>query len=73
MQKVIEHQEMMLRNNLKLIAALQKEIESHYQDDERFSDKEIAKLLELKWWNWPIEQITANVHHLTGENLEELN
>lgn len=39
----------------------------------RFSDKEIAKLLELKWWNWPIEQITANVHHLTGENLEELN
>ena len=42
MQKVIEHQEMMLRNNLKLIAALQKEIESHYQDDERFSDKEIG-------------------------------
>lgn len=33
MQKVIEHQEMMLRNNLKLIAALQKEIESHYQNE----------------------------------------
>lgn len=38
----------------------------------QFSDKEIAKLLELEWWHWPIEKITANVHHLTGEHLEKL-
>lgn len=38
----------------------------------RFSDEGITKLLELKWWNWPIEKITANVHHLTGEHLDRL-
>ena len=38
----------------------------------RFSDEDITKLLELKWWNWPIEKITANVHHLTGERLDRL-
>ena len=26
----------------------------------RFSDEIIAKLLELKWWNWDIEKIKAN-------------
>ncbi len=38
----------------------------------RFSDKTIAKLLELKWWNWDIEKITANLQHLTGNNMEKL-
>jgi len=37
-QKAIEHQEMMLRNNLKLIATLQKEVESyHNREAERLS------------------------------------
>ena len=38
----------------------------------RFTDEQVQKLLELQWWNWDIEKITANVHHLTGDNLELL-
>ena len=38
----------------------------------RFSEKKIAKLLEIKWWNWEIEKITRNVKALTGTNLEGL-
>ena len=38
----------------------------------RFSDTQIKKLLEIKWWDWDIERITANVHHLTGTDLEAL-
>ena len=38
----------------------------------RFTEEVIKKLLELQWWDWPIEKITANVHNLTGNNIEEL-
>lgn len=38
----------------------------------RFSEEQIAELLAIKWWDWNIEQITENVHHLTGNNMEEL-
>jgi virginiamycin A acetyltransferase len=38
----------------------------------RFTDEQVQKLLEIQWWNWDIERITANVHHLTGDNLEFL-
>lgn len=38
----------------------------------RFSETDISDLLELQWWNWPIEKITENVAHLTGNNLEVL-
>ncbi|SHM55579.1 virginiamycin A acetyltransferase [Cyclobacterium lianum] len=38
----------------------------------RFSDKEIEKLLHLKWWDWPIERITRNVQNLTGDQIMEL-
>jgi len=38
----------------------------------RFSQDTIHKLLELKWWDWDIEKITENVHHLTGNNIEKL-
>jgi virginiamycin A acetyltransferase len=38
----------------------------------RFSDKEIEKLLDLKWWDWSIEKITANVDKLTGDQVELL-
>lgn len=37
----------------------------------RFSEKTIDKLLKLKWWDWEIEQITANIQHLTGDKLDE--
>lgn len=36
----------------------------------RFAEEQIEKLLEIEWWNWDIDKITKNVHHLTGENLE---
>lgn len=35
----------------------------------RFSEVEIKRLLLLKWWDWPIEKITAQVEQLTGEDL----
>lgn len=34
----------------------------------RFDDETIAKLLSLKWWDWPIEKIAANLHSIqTGD------
>jgi hypothetical protein len=30
----------------------------------RFYDDTISFLLELKWWDWPIEKIGANVLHI---------
>ncbi|WP_258098543.1 CatB-related O-acetyltransferase [Marinoscillum pacificum] len=38
----------------------------------RFDEPTKEKLLQLKWWDWPIEKITANVHKLTGLELDEL-
>lgn len=34
----------------------------------RFSDETISNLLEIKWWDWDIERITANVQNLTGKD-----
>ncbi len=33
----------------------------------RFSDEKIKALLEMQWWNWDIEKITANLPELTGK------
>lgn len=33
----------------------------------RFSDEKIAELMEMKWWDWPVEKITANLDKLTGK------
>ncbi|MCL6461165.1 MAG: CatB-related O-acetyltransferase [Flavobacterium micromati] len=38
----------------------------------RFSQNQIEKLLEIKWWNWPIEKITKNLQSLTSGSVEEL-
>jgi len=38
----------------------------------RFCEEEIKKLLELKWWDWPIEKITANVDKLTSSDINSL-
>jgi virginiamycin A acetyltransferase len=32
----------------------------------RFSDTQIQKLLDLKWWDWPLEQITKELPKLTA-------
>jgi len=42
------------------------------QIKKRFPDETISKLLEQEWWNWDIEKITANLHHLTGTDIEKL-
>lgn len=36
----------------------------------RFSAATIDKLVELKWWDWEIGKITANVHHLTDDKID---
>jgi virginiamycin A acetyltransferase len=33
----------------------------------RFSEERIQQLLEMAWWNWDIEKISANVAVLTGK------
>ncbi len=38
----------------------------------RFSEEKIKKLLDIKWWDWPIEKITTHVQHLTGTHLDRL-
>ena len=38
----------------------------------RFSDEKIQKMLKIKWWDWDIEKITANVDKLTGNDLGPL-
>ncbi|MEO1516713.1 MAG: CatB-related O-acetyltransferase [Bacteroidota bacterium] len=38
----------------------------------RFSEEDIARLMEMQWWDWPIEKITENVQQLTGNVVEVL-
>ena len=38
----------------------------------RFSDLEIARLLELKWWDWPPEKIAASIDAIQSGNLDGL-
>lgn len=38
----------------------------------RFDDDKIKELLELEWWNWPIEKIKNNVHVLCSKNFGDL-
>jgi virginiamycin A acetyltransferase len=42
---------------------------------QRFSDEVVAILLNLKWWNWPIEKVTEHLDILCsgdGERLQKL-
>ena len=38
----------------------------------RFDEKTISEMLELKWWDWSMDKITANVNHLTDSNIDKL-
>ena len=40
-----------------------------YEIKKRFSTETIDKLLKLKWWDWEIDKITANINYLTGEKI----
>lgn len=38
----------------------------------RFDEGTISKLLDTKWWYWPIEKINSSVEVLSGNNTSEL-
>ncbi len=38
----------------------------------RFSDEVINQLVEISWWDWPIEKITENVQILTDHDIEKI-
>ena len=38
----------------------------------RFDEQTISKLLEIKWWNWPIEKITHNINSIVDANINAL-
>lgn len=38
----------------------------------RFDDETIAFLLELKWWDWPVEKIFTNLDALTSGDLSKI-
>ncbi len=38
----------------------------------RFEEEEINQLLALRWWDWPLEKITAKVHLLTGQSITQI-
>ena len=38
----------------------------------RFSDSEVARLLELKWWDWPPEKIAASIDTIQSGDLDGL-
>lgn len=37
----------------------------------RFSDETIEFLLDIKWWDWPLEKILENVEQLQSRNIEQ--
>lgn len=38
----------------------------------RFDDRTIARLLDIAWWNWPAETITAHLDAIRGNDLAAL-
>jgi virginiamycin A acetyltransferase len=38
----------------------------------RFSDEQTKALLNIRWWDWPLEKITQHVQQLTSSNIENL-
>jgi virginiamycin A acetyltransferase len=39
---------------------------------QRFSDEVIARLLQIAWWDWPVEKISRNLAAITATDLEAL-
>ncbi len=38
----------------------------------RFSEEEVKSLLDLAWWNWPVDKISKHVQLLTDNNIKAL-
>nr|MCH9703710.1 CatB-related O-acetyltransferase [Chlamydiota bacterium] len=39
---------------------------------QRFDDKTIERLLQIAWWDWPIETITQNIKSIVGADINKL-
>ena len=39
---------------------------------QRFDDETIKSLLDLAWWNWKIDKISANLEYITSANINAL-
>ncbi len=38
----------------------------------RFDDKTIARLLQIAWWRWPAEKVTANLAAIRSADIAAL-
>lgn len=38
----------------------------------RFDEKTVERLLEIAWWDWPVEKVTANLAAIRGADLAAL-
>lgn len=38
----------------------------------RFDEETVAKLMELKWWDWPKEKIRENLSAIKSGRIKEL-
>jgi virginiamycin A acetyltransferase len=38
----------------------------------RFCYEDIGRLLRIAWWNWPVEQITANLEAIVSSDIAAL-
>jgi virginiamycin A acetyltransferase len=38
----------------------------------RFDDEVVAELLAVRWWDWPVDKITRNLHAIVGAHLSAL-
>ncbi len=39
---------------------------------QRFSEEVVAELLAIRWWDWPVEKITRNLHAIVGADSSAL-
>jgi virginiamycin A acetyltransferase len=38
----------------------------------RFDEKTTQQLLDIQWWNWPVEKIQKNIEHITSADITAL-
>ena len=38
----------------------------------RFPDGVVAQLLAIRWWDWPVDKLTRNLHAIVGADLGAL-
>jgi virginiamycin A acetyltransferase len=39
---------------------------------QRFSDAEVAQLLEIRWWDWQIDKITRHINLIMNSDIQAL-